>query len=119
LLQANIKSFGYHKVLALQEAVWIENTILQFAGGGSMSSRIDSESSQNTTQVKAIRLKDYLDKPVDFLKIDIEGAEYQVMMDIVDQLYHVKNLFLEYHGSFHQNKQLNQLFELLVSNGFS
>ena len=119
LLQANIKSFGYKNVQALKEAVWIENTTLQFAGEGSMSSRIHEEISENTIPVKAIRLKDYLDKPIDFLKIDIEGAEYQVIMDIADQLHHVNNLFLEYHGSFNQNNELNQIFTLLTDKGFS
>src|SRR5450432_2104773 len=77
LLQTNIKSFNYESVQARKEAVWIENTTLQFSSEGSMSSRIHTEVSDNTVPVKAIRLKDYMDKPVDFLKIDIEGAEFQ------------------------------------------
>ena len=119
LLQKNIKSFGFTNVQALKEAVWIENTTLQFAGEGSMSSKIHSEVSDNTVVVKAIRLKDYVDRPIDFLKIDIEGAEYQVVMDIADQLHQVNNMFLEYHGSFSQNSELNQIFRLLTEKGFS
>jgi FkbM family methyltransferase len=119
LLQANIKSFHYENVQARKEAVWIENTTLQFASEGSMSSRINTEVSNNTVPVKAIRLKDYLDRPVDFLKIDIEGAEFRVIMDIADQLPQINNLFLEYHGSFNQNNELNSIFSLLVDNGFS
>ena len=119
LLEKNMKSFAYGKVHLHKEAVWIDNTTLQFAGEGSMSSRIDTETSVNTVAVKAVRLKDFLKRPVDFLKIDIEGAEYQVMMDIADQLHLVKNLFLEYHGSFRQNDELNRLFSLIVEKGFS
>ena len=119
LLQTNIKSFNYENVQARKEAVWIENTMLQFAGEGSMSSRINTEVSDNTVPVKAIRLKDYLDRPVDFLKIDIEGAEFRVIMDIADQLHNINNLFLEYHGSFYQNNELNQIFSMLVDKGFT
>ena len=119
LLQTNIKSFNYENVQAHKEAVWIENTTLQFASEGSMSSRILTEVSGRTVLVKAIRLKDYLNRPVDFLKIDIEGAEFQVIMDIADQLQHINNLFLEYHGSFNQNNELNSIFSLLVDKGFS
>ncbi len=119
LLQTNIKSFNYENVQARKEAVWVENTMLQFASEGSMSSRINTEISENTVPVKAIKLKDYLDRTVDFLKIDIEGAEFQVIMDITEQLQHVNNLFLEYHGSFYQNNELNQIFSLLVDKGFS
>ncbi len=119
LLQSNIKSFGYENVFARKEAVWIENTTLQFASEGSMSSRIHTEDSDNTVPVKAIKLKDYLDRTVDFLKIDIEGAEFQVILDVKDQLQHINNLFLEYHGTFNQNNELNSIFSLLVDNGFS
>ncbi len=119
LLQTNIKSFNYKNVQARKEAVWIENTTLQFASEGSMSSRIHTEDSDNIVPVKAIRLKDYLDRPIDFLKIDIEGAEFLVIKDIADQLHYINNLFLEYHGSFYQNEELNQIFSLLVDKGFS
>lgn len=119
LLQKNIESFNYQNVLALKEAVWTENTTLQFASEGSMSSRIGSGSSGNTVQVKAIRLKDYLNRAVDFLKIDIEGAEFEVIKDVADELHFVNNLFLEYHGSFTQNSELNLILLLLTEKGFS
>jgi len=119
LLKKNIENFGFEQVEIRCEAVWIENTILQFVSEGSMSSRINNNISGSTIPVKAIRLKDYLNKPVDFLKIDIEGAEYQVMKDIADQLHFVNHLFLEYHGTFEQNAELSQLFVLLDEKGFT
>jgi FkbM family methyltransferase len=119
LLKRNIENFEFGQVEIRQEAVWIENTTLQFASEGSMSSRIDNNISGNTIPVKAIRLKDYINKPIDFLKIDIEGAEFQVMNDISGQLHFVNHLFLEYHGTFEQNAELTQLFELLVENEFT
>jgi FkbM family methyltransferase len=118
LLSKNVESFGYDKVELRKEAVWIENTALQFSGEGSMSSRINDGPASNGVQVKATRLFDCLDRKVDFLKIDIEGAEFKVMMDISEKLHFVKHLFLEYHGSFKQNSELSQLFDLLVEQGF-
>jgi FkbM family methyltransferase len=119
LLEKNVRSFNLDNVHLRKEAVWIEKTALQFAGEGSMSSRIGDASSQHTVQVDAVRLKDFLNRPVDFLKIDIEGAEYPVLMDIANELRYVNNLFLEYHGSFAQNNELAKLFSLLVENGFA
>ncbi len=118
LLKNNIKNFGFEKVEVRQEAVWIENATIQFASEGSMTSHISDNNPEKTIPVKAIRLKDYICKPVDFLKIDIEGAEYQVMIDISDRLHFVNHLFLEYHGTFEQNTELTQIFELLVEKGF-
>lgn len=119
LLSKNIDSFGYKNVTIRKEAVWTKNTLLQFSNEGSMSSKIETGQPANAKQVTAIRLKDLLDKPVDFLKIDIEGAEFEVMCDLDEKLSFVKNLFLEYHGSFEQTSQLTKLFTILSKNGFS
>ena len=118
LLKKNIESFGYKNIEVRKEAVWVENTIIHFTGEGSMSSRIETGSLARTVEVKAIRLSEFLNKPVDFLKIDIEGAEFRVLMDSVDKLHFVKNLFLEYHGSYSQNNELAQIFKILVECGF-
>jgi FkbM family methyltransferase len=117
LLKKNIGSFGFKNVEIRKEAVWIEDTELNFSSDSSMSSRID-ENAKNTIRVKATRLRDLLDRQVDFLKIDIEGAEYRVMMDIADRLSMVRNLFLEYHGSFSQAGELTQILQKLTANNF-
>jgi FkbM family methyltransferase len=119
LLKKNVENFGFEEVDIRREAVWIENATIQFASEGSMTSHIGNAGPEKTISVKAIRLKDYICKPVDFLKIDIEGAEYRVMKDISDQLHFVKHLFLEYHGTFEQNPELTELFDLLVEKGFN
>jgi FkbM family methyltransferase len=36
-------------------------------------------------------------KHIDFLKLDIEGAELHVLQDISSELHRVKHLFIEYH----------------------
>ncbi len=74
-----------------------------------MSSKITDHQTENSRDVQAVRLKDFLTRTVDFLKVDIEGAEFEVMMDVADQLHHVRNLFIEYHGVFGQEKGINDL----------
>ncbi|HEX5654231.1 MAG TPA: FkbM family methyltransferase [Chitinophagaceae bacterium] len=118
LLEKNIRSFQLEKVQARKEAIWIEDTLLNFSGEGTMGSRIDNQNKTNTHTVKATRLYDLLDRPVDFLKIDIEGAEYAVVKDISPRLNLVKNLFLEYHGKFDQTGELNEIFAILQQAGF-
>lgn len=119
LLSKNTDSFGYGDVSLHKEAIWIDNTMLRFSSQGTMTSKIETEASANTIEVKAVRLKDFLNREVDFLKIDIEGAEYQVLCDIADKLHHVKNMFLEYHGTFAQNKELTAVFEIIANAGFN
>jgi FkbM family methyltransferase len=119
LLTRNIKSFGYSDVKLYKEAVWKENTTLLFSNESSMGSRIEVDNSNNTKEVKASRLKDFIDSDVDFLKIDIEGAEYEVLKDIADKLPFVNNLFLEYHGKFDQNNELVEMINIIRNAGFN
>ena len=118
LLTKNVASFQLPGVELREEAVWIENAMIGFKNEGSMSSKVDPNSKE-TTKVKACRLKDLLVKQVDFLKIDIEGAEYEVLKDIAESLFNVRNLFIEYHGSFGQNNELTHMFTILTNNGFN
>lgn len=118
LLNKNISSHQLTGIDARQEAVWVENTTLNFIQEGNMGSKIGTDSTGNTIEVKAARLKDYMDKKIDFLKLDIEGAEYKVLKDIADNLFHVTNMFIEYHGSFAQNNELLEIFEIIVKAGF-
>jgi hypothetical protein len=99
--------------------VWKEDTVLQFSNEGSMSSKIVQTSTGTSRDVKAIRLKNLLNRPVNFLKMDIEGAEFEVIMDAADNLYHVKNLFIEYHGCFDRQRELSSLLNMLTEKGFN
>lgn len=119
LLTKNIKSFGYSGVKLYKEAVWKANTTLLFSNESSMGSRIEIDNNNNTKEVKASRLKDFITRNVDFLKIDIEGAEYEVLKDIADKLSFVNNLFLEYHGKFDQNNELAEMINIVKEAGFS
>ena len=116
-LEKNVRSFGFSYVTIFKEAIWTENIFLNFQSEGSLASRI-GEGKGNTIKVKAKRLQDLLNRQVDFLKIDIEGAEYMVLMDSRDKLHFVKNLFIEYHGTFDQNYELNEILQMLTANGF-
>ncbi len=118
LLKKNIQSHELKNIEAKNEAVWNENTSLHFIQEGNMGSKIGEGSSDNTVTVKATRLKDYITQKVDFLKLDIEGAEYKVLKDIADNLGFVSNMFIEYHGSFAQNNELVDIFEIINKAGF-
>ncbi|MCO6498455.1 MAG: FkbM family methyltransferase [Chitinophagaceae bacterium] len=117
LLMKNISEQGLKNVNAVNAAVWIDNSMVSFDMEGSMDSKIIPEG-HSANQVQAVRLADYIDKKVDFLKIDIEGAEYAVLKDIAPKLSFVDKLFLEYHGSFTQNEELIEMLQIIQSNGF-
>lgn len=120
LLQRNIKSHNLNNVILKNEAVWKEDEYLNFSTDSNMGSKlIHNETGFNDKLVKATRLKNIINKKVDFLKLDIEGAEYEVLLDIKDNLHFVEKLFIEYHGSYQQNNELLEILQIINQKGFS
>ena len=121
LLQANISSMQLGNIQVRKEAVWTENKDLHFRSEGTTASRIDSSDSIQESElvnVRAIRFREVLNSRVDMLKMDIEGAEYEVLKDIEDKLHLVEILFLEYHGTFQENNKLTEMLGILTRNKF-
>jgi Methyltransferase FkbM domain len=102
-------------------AIWINNESLAFDSKGSMGSKLDAnkKDDENKRIVNCIRLRDLLNEDIDFLKIDIEGAEYAVLQDCSDKLEKVKNLFVEYHGLYSENDKLNEILNILRASNFN
>lgn len=116
LLARNVGSWGYKGMETRKQAVWKENTLLRFTSRGNMASKISGI--EDGISVEAIRLRDLLTEKVHFLKIDIEGAEYEVLKDIEDRLDMVDQMFFEYHGRFDETNNLSDVFSILSRAGF-
>lgn len=127
LLSKNVEAQRLGDVVLENKAIWKEVTTLQFEGGVDMGSHLmegngDAQfESSEAFSVKTARLRDVMAShpKIDFLKMDIEGAEYDVLKDIEDQLYRVDNFFLEYHGSFAEGYRLNEMLAIVTKSGFS
>lgn len=114
----NLNQFGINDVELFQKAVWINDESLNFDKKGSLSGLIVQKKSKNTIRIQTIRLKDFLGQKIDFLKIDIEGPEYDILKDCGESLKNVDNIFVEYH-SFAENPQMiGELLIILKSAGF-
>lgn len=119
MLRANLHAFALYDIAVYNQAVWVENTTLQFWAEGAFSGRIARPSdNQGLIQVSATRLRDLLTGPVSLLKLDIEGAEAAVLADCADRLHFVERLFVEYHAPAAEEQTLHQLLALLSGAGF-
>jgi hypothetical protein len=65
-----------------------------------------------------VRLSSYLDEPVDFLKINIEGAEWEALADSGDRLQLVNEMVIEYHHLPGLPRTLHDILSLLHRQGF-
>lgn len=67
--------------------------------------------------VQSTVLSDYITGEIDFLKMDIEGAELNVLETIQNKLHLVKELALEYHVyNAESKKRLDDVLKLLKQN---
>ena len=118
-LKYNISQFGFHDVEVFPKGVWNIATSLNFFAEGADGGRIALNSDKEKIKViKTIRLKEFLIKHVDFLKIDIEGAETTVLEDCFDSLKNIDRIFVEYHSFVDQKQDLYRLLKVLSEAGF-
>jgi FkbM family methyltransferase len=117
-LKANVGAFGLANVELHQSAVWFHNDLLYFAPEGGHSGRVTHPGDEAAVSIKAVRLRDWLAEPIDFLKIDVEGAELDLLVDCNPLLGNVDKLFVEYHSRFDEPQRLHELLQLLVEAGF-
>ena len=101
------------------QAVWIEDGEVEFKSEGADSGAVSARSTTGK-KIPAIDFRNVMEneQTIDFLKMDIEGAEYEVIKAIGRFLKKVKMLFIEFHFSPDNDQQLDILIKILNENGF-
>jgi FkbM family methyltransferase len=120
ILIANLESQGIGGVTVMNRAVWKEETTITFFKEGGDAGRImdAAETGKESIQVPSVVLSQFINKEVDLLKIDIEGAELDVLKEIEPRLHLVKHIFVEYHSFVDRSQQLDALLQILTKAGF-
>ena len=122
-----------HKFNCYNNAVFNEDKIINFnmcdpfGNNTGVSTLMNDESRifKNKTEVEAIRMDKFLIKNkidfVDFLKIDVEGATYEVLEGFGDKLTAIKCVQLEAEHNLNYTGQhsFEDIYKLLTENDFS
>ncbi len=113
-LQKHIKINNFKNVIQFNKAVADTEGVLRFARGNSVGGKLSMDGDMNVTAVKLSRLID--EKIIEFpdlIKMDIEGAEYQVLKDLEPYLKTQKAvIFLSTHGDEVRDSCLNLMKSL-------
>ena len=120
ILKRNLQRNGASDVQVVEAAAWISNGSTRWIKEGVDGSRIATPDLDQTSTitVKTVDLIDYLDEPVDLLKVDIEGAEFTLIPYLKDKLCNVKAMSLECHLGSDPSGQLSEIFTTLSKAGF-
>jgi FkbM family methyltransferase len=107
-------------------ALWDQDTELDFfvdstnPGGPSMSTD-PSRANGERIKVLARKLSDFIEGTVDFLKLDVEGAEHRVLCDLFQtgKLEAIQQMVIEYHHKIGEQKsKLAAFLSMLERAGF-
>ncbi|TAF33654.1 MAG: FkbM family methyltransferase [Cytophagales bacterium] len=120
ILSKNISRSQEKDILLIPKALWSFKKIVRFNADLYDASAIADLEDQHSefVNVETTSLRPYLQEPVDFLKLDIEGAETEVLNDISQDLHRVKHLFVEYHSYANQDQTLHEILEIITQAGF-
>lgn len=117
-LTQNIQRIESNNVQLINKAVWFEETTIGFTSDGADGGKIFNISDPEKLKVSTVNLNNLLKEPIDLLKIDIEGAENELLPSCASNLKNVKNLFLEYHSDTNQQQELSKILRIIENAGF-
>lgn len=119
ILSKNLKQNNITDIKVIPKAVWITNEGVEISSEGADASSIYSVKN-NKIKVESIRLKELLqpENQIDLLKMDIEGAEAEVMHDCENNLNNIRNIFVEFHSFVNNNQPLDEILGILRASGF-
>jgi len=92
------------------------------ARGNSVEASWADRAGCSQTNVRCTRLSSYItDREVSFLKLDIEGAEYRVLNEIVDSLDQIQAIYVEVHETNQSsvNNSADAIEQMLTTAGFT
>ncbi len=117
MTRANLATFGAGDVEVIHAAVWTHDDGVSFAHSDDDAGHVSESSS--TPKVPSVRLKTVLrETPVDFLKLDVEGAEFALFEDCGDALARVNALIMEVHALEGAQAHIGSLLAQLERLGF-
>lgn len=116
LLKYNLDANGASDVTVVKAGLYSHEGKLPFGSDHSDGSSLFLE--EKNTRINVVCLSHYIDAEIDFLKLNVEGAELDVLTEIESKLPLVKEMVMEYHGFPEIGQNLHTLLTILSHAGF-
>jgi len=118
ILQSNIETNHLPNVETVNAALSSTEGFLTFYPDGTDGGSLVHENQNVAIKVPSVKLSRFINEPIDFLKMNIEGAEMEVLYEIEHKLSLVNEMVIEYHSFDNSKQNLHKILELLNRNGF-
>ena len=117
ILKRNLARAGHAQARVVNAAAWVSDGEISFNATGDDSGRIDPS---GATRVRAIDLSQALPDRVDLLKLDIEGAEFEVLEHLVSSgaINRIQNIAAEFHPTRNSMLRMIMILAALHRAGF-
>ena len=122
-LRQNIASNHLRDVTLINAALAEREGVVAFGAyqhePGSLIARTTGSFTGVSRTVPAMTLSSLLDRPADFVKLDIEGMEYEVVRELVasGRAEHVHEMVLEFHDADTRSGELSAMIAALGATG--
>lgn len=124
-LQRNISSNRLDKVTCIEKALGAKAEKVSFFidekhPTSLANSTLASRMSGNKIEIFQEKLSTFLDQRINLMKIDIEGAEYDVLLDLegTKTIYLIDQFIIEYHHNIGEKHSLEEFTNILERNHF-
>jgi len=127
LLRSNLDANNIRDVKVVEAALWTSNGRNNFFSEGADANRLVDEVNEinklatmtptgKHCKVETVRLADYLasENEIDFVKLDIEGAEADVIVDSANLLQRVHSMVIEFHVTNSRPRKLARTLSTLA-----
>ncbi len=116
VLLENINLNNLKNVHVISKAAWLNNDGVYFNSDGADGGNISSKGNK----IESIDFNEFLSgfETIDFIKIDIEGAEKILVPNCFDNLSKCNNIFIEYHTSYQESQNLSEILNGFEKRGY-
>lgn len=116
-LKKNLQANNLSDVRVIEKGLYDNDTEISFCPDQTDGGKIDE---RGEVKVAVTKLSNYINEEIDFLKLNIEGAEISVMRDLHknNKLKFIRELCLEWHSFKNEQQNLAEILEILSANNF-
>lgn len=122
ILQGNLEINNVKNVTIINKAAWINDGHIEFSLGPIDGGAISKSRASSSVKVACFNFALWVDsfEVIDYLKIDIEGAEKDVVPSLTNEtLQKVGRAFVEYHQPANELSKIGKIISHLEDAGFS